>query len=143
MTSPSLPLPTPFGATGGSPAATRDGVPASRASTQLGGPASLHRRLLAMVALVGSVGILLLAWGADAAFTAVVNHEGGLRDARVGIAIGVGVLMLMLVAALAVLHYFLARRISRPATDLAEAAEAVAAGDFTVRPRHVAADDEM
>lgn len=96
-----------------------------------------------MVALVGSVGILLLAWGADAAFTAVANHEGGLRDARVGIAIGVGVLVLMLLAVLAVLHYFLARRISRPATDLAEAAEAVAAGDFTVRPRHVAADDEM
>lgn len=144
MTSPSLPLPAHFGASvAGSPVATTDGVAARQVSAPHHAPASLHRRLLAMVALVGGVGILLLAWGADAAFTAVVNHEGGLRDARVGIAIGVGVLVLLLAAALAVLHYFLARRISRPASDLAEAAEAVAAGDFTVRPRHVAADDEM
>jgi len=112
-----------------------------------GGPqrraASLHRRLLTTVALVGASGILLLAWGADAAFTAVANHEGGLSDARTGIAIGVGVLVLLLGAILAVLHHFLALRISRPARDLAEAAEAVAAGDFTVRPRHAASDDEM
>lgn len=144
MTSPSLSLPAGFGATtAGLPASSRDGAHSSQATTRLGGPASLHRRFLGVVALVGSIGILLLAWGADAAFTAVAHHEGGLRDARVGIAIGVGVLVLMLVVLLAVLHYFLARRISRPATDLAEAAEAVAAGDFTVRPRHVAADDEI
>src|SRR5690242_2531397 len=144
ITSPSLPLPTHFSAPAvGSPVPTRESVPTRQVIAPHRGPASLHRRLLAMVALVGSVGILLLAWGADAAFTAVANHEGGLRDARVGITIGVGVLVLLLVAVLAVLHYFLARRISRPATDLAEAAEAVAAGDFTVRPRHVATDDEM
>jgi methyl-accepting chemotaxis protein len=88
------------------------------------------------------VGILLLAWGANAAFTAVADREDGLRDARLGIAIGVVVLLLTLAALVAVLHYFLARRISRPATELAEAAEAVAAGDFTVRVRN-GADDEI
>ena len=106
------------------------------------GATSLHRRFLAAVGLVGAVGILLLAWGANAAFTMVADREGGLRDARVGIAIGVVVLLVTLAALVAVLHYFLARRISRPATELAEAAEAVAAGDFTVRIRH-GADDEI
>lgn len=103
---------------------------------------SLHRRFLAAVGLVGAAGIFLLAWGANAAFTAVADRDGGLRDARVGIAIGVVVLLLTLAALVAVLHYFLARRISRPATELAEAAEAVAAGDFTVRVHH-GADDEI
>ena len=106
------------------------------------GATSLHRRFLAAVGLVGAVGILLLAWGANAAFTMVADREGGLRDARVGIAIGVVVLLVTLAALVAVLHYFLARRISRPSTELAEAAEAVAAGDFTVRIRH-GADDEI
>ncbi|HEX5973355.1 MAG TPA: methyl-accepting chemotaxis protein [Gemmatimonadaceae bacterium] len=143
MTSPSLslpigasPAPAPAPAsTSASPAPTPSAHAARRTT-------SLHRRFLAAVGLVGAVGILLLAWGANAAFTAVADHEGGLRDARVGIAIGVVVLLLTLAALVAVLHYFLGRRISRPATELAEAAEAVAAGDFTVRVRH-GADDEI
>lgn len=139
MTSPSLSLPAPLGTSPASapPAARRAASAPASAAT------SLHRRFLATVGLVGVTGILLLAWGANAAFTAVADREGGLRDARVGIAIGVVVLLLTLAALVAVLHYFLARRISRPATELAEAAEAVAAGDFTVRLRHGAADDEM
>ena len=149
MTSPSLPLSAPLGSPSfaapprpglGGPARAEPGsrsFPAGRRK------ASLHRRFLATVALCGTVGILLLAWGANAAFTAVADRDGGLRDARVGIAIGVVVLLATLAAMLAVLHHFLARRISRPATELAEAAEAVAAGDFTVRLRHCTVDDEM
>jgi methyl-accepting chemotaxis protein len=145
MTSPSLSL--PLGTSAASPSATTspatDPRPlASPSHFAARGTTSLHRRFLAAVALVGAAGILLLAWGANAAFTVVADREGGLRDARVGIAIGVVVLLATLVALVAVLHHFLARRISRPATELAEAAEAVAAGDFTVRVRH-GADDEI
>ena len=104
---------------------------------------SLHRRFLASVGISGAAAILLLAWGANAAFTAVTARDGGLRDARVGILIGVTVLLVALSALLAVLHHFLSRRISRPATELAEAAEAVAAGDFSVQLRRSSSDDEM
>lgn len=62
---------------------------------------------------------------------------------RVGLAIGVGVLLLVLVAMLLVLHQFLARRMSGPANELAEAAETVAAGDFTIQLRHSFTDDEI
>jgi len=148
MTSPSLPLSAPLGApslSASSPSMPPSAPPradfTSGRSTSRG--ASLHRRFLATVGLVGTVGILLLAWGANLAFTMVADREGGLRDARAGIAIGVVVLLLTLAALVFVLHHFLARRISRPATELAEAAESVAAGDFTVRLRHGAADDEM
>jgi methyl-accepting chemotaxis protein len=148
MTSPSLQLPTPFGASTPAPLApppetAAPGSFGSARTDRTSSATSLHRRFLAAVALVGSVGILLLAWGANAAFTAVADREGGLRDARLGIGIGVIVLLLTLAALVAVLHYFLARRFSRPATELAEAAEAVAAGDFSVRLRHGASDDEM
>ncbi|HEX6599484.1 MAG TPA: methyl-accepting chemotaxis protein [Gemmatimonadaceae bacterium] len=141
MTSPSLSLPI---AASPNPASTSASAPATPAPSTHAArrTTSLHRRFLAAVGLVGAVGILLLAWGANAAFTAVADREGGLRDARVGIAIGVVVLLLTLAALVAVLHFFLARRISRPATELAEAAEAVAAGDFTVHIRH-GADDEI
>ena len=139
MTSSSLPLPI-----AASPASSMAATSASSSPSPFEARAatSLHRRFLAAVGLVGSVGILLLAWGANAAFTAVADRQDGLRDARLGIAIGVVVLLLTLAALVAVLHYFLARRISRPATELAEAAEAVAAGDFTVRVRN-GADDEI
>jgi methyl-accepting chemotaxis protein len=148
MTSPSLQLPTPFGASAPAPLApppetAAPGSFGSARTDRTSSATSLHRRFLAAVVLVGSVGILLLAWGANAAFTAVADREGGLRDARLGIGIGVIVLLLTLAALVAVLHYFLARRFSRPATELAEAAEAVAAGDFSVRLRHGASDDEM
>ena len=143
MTSPSLPLSITIGAPAADArAASAPAAPPAPAQFAPRSTTSLHRRFLAAVGLVGALGILLLAWGANAAFTAVADREGGLRDARIGIAIGVIVLLSTLVALVAVLHYFLARRISRPATELAEAAEAVAAGDFTVRVRH-GADDEI
>ena len=143
MTSPSLPLPAPIGASiPDAPAATTHTARSAPSSFAPRGTTSLHRRVLAAVGLVGTLGILLLAWGANAAFTVVADREGGLRDARIGIAIGGVVLLLTLGALVAVLHHFLARRISRPPTELAEAAEAVAAGDFTVRIHH-GADDEI
>ena len=104
---------------------------------------SLHRRFLVSVGISGAAAIVLLAWGANAAFTAVAARDGGLRDAQVGILIGVTLLLVALSALLAVLHHFLSRRISRPATELAEAAEAVAAGDFSVQLRRSSSDDEM
>jgi methyl-accepting chemotaxis protein len=53
------------------------------------------------------------------------------------------VLLVLLVAVLAALHQFLARRITGPATELAVAAEAGAAGDFSVEIERTASDDEM
>jgi len=56
---------------------------------------------------------------------------------------GVGALVLGLLGLLVALHYFLARRMSGPTTELAEAAEAVAAGDFSVQLRRMSGDDEI
>ena len=50
-----------------------------------------------------------------------------------------GALLILLFA----LHHFLARRMSGPTMELAEAAEAVAAGDFSVTLQHVSGDDEI
>ena len=63
--------------------------------------------------------------------------------ARRGLAYGVAALGVALLTLLVALHYFLARRMSGPATELAEAAEAVAAGDFSIQLRHVSGDDEI
>jgi methyl-accepting chemotaxis protein len=62
---------------------------------------------------------------------------------RRGLMYSVGALLLALLGLVVALHYFLARRISGPATELADAAEAVAAGDFSVQLRHLSADDEI
>lgn len=105
--------------------------------------ASLHRRFLSLVGVGGATAVLLLAWGADRAFAAVAARDGGLHAARIGIEIGVVVLLVALLALLTALHHFLTRRISRPATELAEAAEAVAAGDFSVQLRLAGTDDEI
>ncbi|MFI5256598.1 MAG: methyl-accepting chemotaxis protein [Gemmatimonadales bacterium] len=107
------------------------------------GASSLHRRFLLWVGFGGATAILLLAWGAEAAFTVVAARDGGLHDARTGILIGVAVLAAALAVLLGLLHSFLAGRFSRPAMELADAAELVAAGDFSVRLRRHAADDEM
>ena len=63
--------------------------------------------------------------------------------ARRGLAYGVGALLAVLAVLLIALHYFLARRMSGPTMELADAAEAVAAGDFSIQLRHVASDDEI
>ena len=52
-------------------------------------------------------------------------------------------LLLVLGGLLAAMNQFLQHRISDPARELAEAAEAVAAGDFSVQLRRLSADDEI
>ena len=68
---------------------------------------------------------------------------GSFRIARLAILGGATALLLVLVLLLAAMNQFLQRRISIPARELAEAAEAVAAGDFSVQLRRVSADDEI
>jgi methyl-accepting chemotaxis protein len=65
------------------------------------------------------------------------------RSARMTLVAAVAGLMVLLFVVLAAVHQFLARRISNPATELAVAAEAVAAGDFSVVIEHASADDEI
>jgi methyl-accepting chemotaxis protein len=65
------------------------------------------------------------------------------RTARLSLAVVAGVLLALLAIVLVTVHRFLARRISRPATELAVAAEAVAAGDFSVEIGHIGSDDEI
>ncbi|HEV7993392.1 MAG TPA: methyl-accepting chemotaxis protein [Gemmatimonadaceae bacterium] len=65
------------------------------------------------------------------------------RSARGALASAVAVLLVILFGVLVAVHQFLARRISGPATELAVAAEAVAAGDFSVQIAHASADDEI
>ena len=52
-------------------------------------------------------------------------------------------LILGLLTLLVTLHYFLARRMTGPTNELAEAAEAVAAGDFSIQLTRVSANDEI
>ena len=65
------------------------------------------------------------------------------RSARLALAAVVGALLAVLLCVLVAVHRFLARRISGPATELAVAAEAVAAGDFSVEIGHTGGDDEI
>ncbi|HEY5440599.1 MAG TPA: methyl-accepting chemotaxis protein [Gemmatimonadaceae bacterium] len=65
------------------------------------------------------------------------------RTARLVVLGGAGAVLLVLVLPLAAMNQFLQRRIFIPARELAEAAEAVAAGDFSVQLRRLSADDEI
>ena len=65
------------------------------------------------------------------------------RSARLALVGVVAVLLVVLLGVLLAVHQFLARRISGPATELAVAAEAVAAGDFSVEIVHSSSDDEI
>ena len=69
--------------------------------------------------------------------------EAPFTAARQWLTYGLAALLLALVGLLVVLHYFLARRMSGPTTELAEAAEAVAAGDFSTQVRRMSGDDEI
>jgi methyl-accepting chemotaxis protein len=69
--------------------------------------------------------------------------EAPFAATRQGLAYGLGALVLTLLLLLVALHYFLARRMSQPTTELAEAAEAVAAGDFSIVLRRTSANDEI
>lgn len=63
--------------------------------------------------------------------------------ARRGLSIGLASLLVVLAVLLVAMHAFLARRMSGPTAELAEAAEAVAEGDFSVELRRIGADDEI
>jgi methyl-accepting chemotaxis protein len=65
------------------------------------------------------------------------------ETARMAIVGGAVALLVVLLLLLLTLNQFLQRRITIPARELAEAAEAVAAGDFSIQLRHTAADDEI
>jgi methyl-accepting chemotaxis protein len=65
------------------------------------------------------------------------------RIARLAVAGGAAVLLVALFALLIGAHQFLSHRMSGPTIELAEAAEAVAAGDFSVRLRRRTHDDEI
>ena len=65
------------------------------------------------------------------------------RAMRIGIVAAAAALLLVLAGLLIAMSSFLHHRITQPATELAEAAEAVAAGDFTVQLRHASSDDEI
>jgi methyl-accepting chemotaxis protein len=65
------------------------------------------------------------------------------RSARLALVGVVAMLLVILLGVLLAVHQFLARRISGPATELAVAAEAVAAGDFSIEIVHSSSDDEI
>lgn len=66
-----------------------------------------------------------------------------LRNATFTAIAGCTLLLLSLLVLLASINRFLNRRLSEPARELAEAAEAVAAGDFAVEVSRATSDDEM
>ena len=88
-------------------------------------------------------------WRANAGQWRIVAHlpereiAAPFRTARLAITGGAVALLIVLVLLLAAMNQFLQRRISIPARELAEAAEAVAAGDFSVQLSRVTADDEI
>ena len=63
--------------------------------------------------------------------------------ARTSLTVVASLLFALLGVVLIAMHRYLARRISGPATELAVAAEAVAAGDFSVEIGHTGSDDEI
>ncbi|HKP16736.1 MAG TPA: methyl-accepting chemotaxis protein, partial [Gemmatimonadaceae bacterium] len=65
------------------------------------------------------------------------------RAARMSLTAVVALMLVLLAGALVAVQRYLARRISGPATELAVAAEAVAAGDFSVEIGHIGSDDEI
>lgn len=69
--------------------------------------------------------------------------EAPFAATRRALVYGIGALGVVLALLLVALHHFLARRMSEPTTELAEAAEAVAAGDFSIELRRVSANDEI
>lgn len=69
--------------------------------------------------------------------------SGALRSSTFTVLAGATVLLVFLFALLYSIDRFLERRLSVPARELAEAAEAVAAGDFSVEVKRVTTDDEI
>jgi methyl-accepting chemotaxis protein len=98
--------------------------------------ASLHRRFVTRAGILGLAGIALFAWGAR-------NLLPATPEVRQTVLVALVALAVLLVALLSSVWVFLSYTVSRPAGELAEAAEAVAAGDFSVRVRHASSDDEI
>jgi methyl-accepting chemotaxis protein len=98
---------------------------------------------------VGSVAERATALRANSGRWRIVAHlpsaeiAAPFRTARLAIPGGAALLLLMLVVPLAAMNQFLQKRIFIAARELAEAAEAVAAGDFSVQLRQVSTDDEI
>ena len=103
----------------------------------------------AVSVLLDSVTERAVAVRANAGRWRIVAHLGTaeiaapFRIAQLAILGGAAALLLVLVLLLAAMNRFLQRRISVPALALAEAAEAVAGGDFSVQMRRFSADDEI
>jgi methyl-accepting chemotaxis protein len=97
---------------------------------------SLHRRFVTRAGILGLAGIALFAWAARQLLPATPEVEQAVTVALVA-------LVVMLAALLASVWIFFSYAVSTPAGELAEAAEAVAAGDFSVRVRHSSSDDEI
>jgi len=75
-----------------------------------------------------------------------MNDEDASRAynvARASLLGGVALMLALLLAALTLVGRFIHRRITGPAMELADAAEAVAAGDLSKQVQHVSADDEI
>jgi methyl-accepting chemotaxis protein len=62
---------------------------------------------------------------------------------HIALIVGTIIILVVLAAMLIAMNGFLQRRITSPTTELAEAAEAVAAGDFSVSLTRASADDEI
>ena len=77
------------------------------------------------------------------AHSPIAALDASFAVARRWLALSLAALVLALAALLVVLHYFLAQRMSGPTTELAEAAEAVAGGDFSTQVRRMSGDDEI
>jgi methyl-accepting chemotaxis protein len=109
------------------------------APTTLGSPTTVtgdgEERAVAVLANAGR-------WRV-AAHSPLAELDAPFAATRRALAFGVAVLLLALLALLVALHSFLSRRMSGPTIELAVAAEAVAAGDFSTELRHVSGNDEI
>ncbi|MDQ2666006.1 MAG: methyl-accepting chemotaxis protein [Gemmatimonadota bacterium] len=71
------------------------------------------------------------------------DFSADLRSSTYGVIAAFGILLLALLLLLYSINRFLDRRLSAPARELAETAEAVAGGDFSVEVSRVTSDDEI
>lgn len=97
---------------------------------------SVRRRFVSRAAFTG-LAVVGVYWFA----ARLLIPPGPGVDTAVGM--GVAALVAVVSAIIAGAERYLNTTVSIPATELAEAAEAVAAGDFTIQLRHVSSDDEI
>ncbi len=97
-------------------------------------------RLVALSSLAGALVLIALGLVANREVAAALRGQGDVR--QVLVILGV-VLFLIVVAVAFAVDRVVNRRIRRPAAELAALAEAVAAGDLSVRVRSVRSTDEI